>query len=170
VRIRLDPIVPFEGRREAYSETIKQIFSKICPERVTLGTLRFEESFYNMRNTIVTSGPDLPNFIEEMEPMFSPKRFTGLKKPKCGKYGFTENKRSEIFGFARNEIRKYSDCHIALCKESASIWKNWECHYQDAVVSTSWITQTCHKNNFMPYLQGTKSPQFLGPGTVSSPQ
>ena len=47
VRIRLDPIVPFEGWREAYSETIKQIFSKIRPERVTLGTLRFEEGFYN---------------------------------------------------------------------------------------------------------------------------
>ncbi len=29
VRIRLDPIVPFEGWQEAYSETIKQIFSKI---------------------------------------------------------------------------------------------------------------------------------------------
>jgi len=123
VRIRLDPIVPFEGWREAYSETIKQIFSKIRPERVTLGTLRFEEGFYNMRNTIFTSGPDLSNFIEEMEPMFSPKRFSGLKKPKSGKYSFTENKRSEIFDFACNEIRKYSDCKIALCKESAAVWK-----------------------------------------------
>lgn len=123
VRIRLDPIVPFEGWREAYSETIKQIFSKISPERVTLGTLRFEEGFYNMRNTIFTSGPDLPNFIEEMEPMFPPKRFFGLKKPKSGKYSFKEEKRTEIFGFAYNEIRKYSDCRIALCKESASIWK-----------------------------------------------
>jgi len=123
VRIRLDPIVPFEGWRKAYSETIKQIFSKIRPERVTLGTLRFEEGFYNMRNTIFTSGPDLPNFIEEMEPMFSPKRFSGLKMPKSGKYSFTEEKRIEIFGFISNEIRKYSDCKIALCKESAAVWK-----------------------------------------------
>lgn len=73
VRIRLDPIVPFEDWQETYSETIKQIFSKIRPERITLGTLRFEEGFYNMRNTIFTSGPDLPNFIEEMEPMFHQK-------------------------------------------------------------------------------------------------
>jgi len=123
VRIRLDPIVPFEGWQEAYSETIKQIFSKLNPERITLGTLRFEEGFYNMRNTIFTSGPDLPNFIEEMKPMFSPKRFSSLKRPKSGKYSFTESKRSEIFGFAYNEIRKYSDCKIALCKESASVWK-----------------------------------------------
>jgi len=123
VRIRLDPIVPFEGWRNAYSETIKQIFSKIRPDRVTLGTLRFEEVFYNMRNSIFTSGPDLPNFIEEMEPMFSPKRFSGLKKPKSGKYSFTEKIRIEIFGFVSNEIRKYSDCKIALCKESAAVWK-----------------------------------------------
>jgi len=39
VRIRLDPIVPFEGWEKAYLETIKQIFSKITPERITLGTL-----------------------------------------------------------------------------------------------------------------------------------
>jgi len=39
LRIRLDPIVPFEGWRDAYSETIKQIFSKISLERITLGTL-----------------------------------------------------------------------------------------------------------------------------------
>jgi spore photoproduct lyase len=123
VRIRLDPIVPFEGWRRAYSETIKQIFSKIRPDRVTLGTLRFEEGFYNMRNTIFTSGPDLPNFIEEMEPMFSPKRFSGLKKPKSGKYSFSEKIRIEIFGFVSDEIKKYSDCKIALCKESAAVWK-----------------------------------------------
>ena len=123
VRVRLDPIVPFEGWREAYSETIKQIFSKLNPERITIGTLRFEEGFYNMRNTIFTSGPDLPNFLENMQPMFSAKKFSGSKKPKSGKYSFTEEKRIEIFGFVSNEIRKYSDCKIALCKESATVWK-----------------------------------------------
>ena len=123
LRIRLDPIVPFEGWRDAYSETIKQIFSRITPERITLGTLRFEEGFYNMRNSIFTSGPDLPNFIEDMQPMFPAKKFRVCKKPKSGKYSFTEKKRIEIFGFVSNEIRKYSDCKIALCKESASVWK-----------------------------------------------
>jgi spore photoproduct lyase len=122
VRIRLDPIVPFEGWREAYSETIKQIFSKICPDRVTLGTLRFEEGFYNIRNSIFTSGSDLPNFLENMQPMFPAKKFHGSKKPKSGKYSFSEEKRIEIFGFAIDEIRKHSDCKIALCKESAFVW------------------------------------------------
>ena len=52
LRIRLDPIVPFEGWENAYAETIKEIFSSVSPERITLGTLRFEKGFYNMRNTI----------------------------------------------------------------------------------------------------------------------
>lgn len=123
VRIRLDPIVPFEGWQDAYSETIKQIFSKINPERVTLGTLRFEEGFYNMRNNIFTTGPDLPNFLESMQPMFPAKKFSKSKKPKVGKYSFTEKVRIEIFAYVINEIRKYSDCRIALCKESAFVWK-----------------------------------------------
>jgi len=55
--------------------------------------------------------------------MFTAKKFRGSKKPKSGKYSFTEKKRLEIFGFIRTEIRKYSDCKIALCKESSSVWK-----------------------------------------------
>jgi len=122
IRIRLDPIVPFEGWEEAYAMTIKEIFSEVSPERVTLGTLRFEKGFYNMRKTIFTTGSDLPILMEEMQPMFSPKHFPGTKNPKAGKYSFSESKRSEIFRFAIGEIRKYSDCRIALCKESENVW------------------------------------------------
>jgi spore photoproduct lyase len=123
LRIRLDPIVPIEGWREAYSETIKRIFQRISPERVTLGTLRFEEGFYNMRNTILTTGPDLPKLMEDMAPMFPPKRLKGLKRPRSGKYSFPQRQRVKIFRFAMKEIRKYSDCRIALCKESPGVWK-----------------------------------------------
>ena len=113
----------FWSWRDAYSETIKQIFSKINPERITLGTLRFEEGFYNMRNTIFTSGPDLPNFLENMQPMFSAKKFRGSKNPKSGKYSFTEKQRIDIFRFTIDQIRQNSDCKIALCKESKKVWK-----------------------------------------------
>jgi len=122
IRIRLDPIVPFEGWEEAYKDTIQQIFSKISPERITLGTLRFEEGFYNMRKTIFTTGPELPGFMEKMKPMFLPKLFAGNKKPKAGKYSFSEEQRTEIFKYVIEEIRKHSDCLIALCKESAEVW------------------------------------------------
>jgi spore photoproduct lyase len=75
-----------------------------------------------MRKTIFTKGSDLPQFLEGMEPMFPSKAFPGYKRPKSGKYSFSEDERAEIFGFVINEIRKYSDCPIALCKESANVW------------------------------------------------
>jgi spore photoproduct lyase len=122
LRIRLDPIVPFNGWQEAYSDTIKQIFQKVSPERVTLGTLRFEKGFYNMRNSLFTTGPELKSYLDGMQPMFEPKIFAGMKNQKSGKYSFSEDKRSEIFSFVIQEISKYSDCKIALCKESAEVW------------------------------------------------
>jgi spore photoproduct lyase len=121
VRIRLDPVVPFDGWQEAYAETAKTIFSRISPQRMTIGTLRFEEGFYNMRNTIFTTGPVLPGMMEQMAPMFKPRAFPGSKRPRHGKYSFLEIQRVEIFQFIINEIRKFSDCRIALCKESASV-------------------------------------------------
>jgi len=124
LRLRLDPIVPINGYREAYAKTIRDIFEKVSPERITLGTLRFEPGFYNLRNKIFNTGPFLPEILGKMEPMFSPKLFPGAKKPKAGKYSFSDAKRIEIFNFAINEIRKYSDCKIALCKESESVWGN----------------------------------------------
>ena len=76
-----------------------------------------------MRGSIFTSGPDLPRLMERMVPMFPPKMFPGSKKPKSGKYSFTEKERVDVFRFIINEIRKYSDCRVALCKESAKVWK-----------------------------------------------
>ena len=122
LRIRLDPIIPIDGWQKAYAETVKTIFEKVRPERITLGTLRFERGFYDQRNSIFTSGPELPAILEDMQPMFEPKLFPGKKIPTAGKYSFSEEKRMEIFDWAINEIRKYSDCKIALCKESANVW------------------------------------------------
>jgi len=124
LRIRLDPIVPFEGYQPEYSKTIKHIFEKVSPERITLGTLRFEPGFYNIRHNIFNTGTILPEMLGKMVPMFQPKLFSGKKRLKSGKYSFPEAQRIEIFNFAINEIRKYSDCKIALCKESAVVWQN----------------------------------------------
>jgi len=41
---------------------------------------------------------------------------------KIGKHSFSEADRVMIFDFVIKEIRKYSNCHIALCKESAEVW------------------------------------------------
>ena len=122
LRLRLDPIVPFEGWEKAYADTVQRIFKKVSPERITLGTLRFEEGFYNMRGSIFTTGEDLPEMMTTMGPMFEPKMFKGKQRPKIGKYSFSEADRVKIFDFIIKEIRKYSNCHIALCKESAEVW------------------------------------------------
>lgn len=122
LRIRLDPIVPFSGWEEQYARTVYEIFKRIFPETVTLGTLRFEEGFYRMRNTLFSKGTEATQYLDGMEPMFPSKVFPGSKRPKSGKYSFTEAKRIEIFDFVINEIHKFSDCPVALCKESANVW------------------------------------------------
>jgi spore photoproduct lyase len=123
LRIRLDPIVPFDGWQAAYAETVKNIFENVTPERITLGTLRFEDGFHKMRNSIFASGPELPAMLSEMQPMFEPKVLPGKSRPGIGKWSFTDAKRVEIFDFIMKEIRKYSDCLIALCKESDEVWR-----------------------------------------------
>ncbi len=123
VRMRLDPIVPYDGWKDDYAETVKQIFEKVSPERMTIGTLRFEKGFYDNRKHIFNTGPKLPAILDKMEPMFEPKIFGENKKPKIGKYSFSDDQRIEIFRHVINEIRKYSDCKIALCKESSEVWK-----------------------------------------------
>lgn len=122
VRIRLDPIVPIQGWQEKYLETIKRIFETISPGSVTIGTLRFEEAFYKMHNTFLQS-QELAKIVNGMEPMFLPKLFPGAKRPKSGKFSFSEERRVEMFSFAIGEIRKYSNSPIALCKESAAVWE-----------------------------------------------
>jgi spore photoproduct lyase len=124
IRVRLDPIVPFEGWQGAYAETSQQIFDKVVPERITIGTLRFEKEFYVNREHLFNTGSELPDMLLNlMEPMFEPKILPGKKMPQIGKYSFPEEKRIEIFRYVIDEIRKYSDCKIALCKESAEVWE-----------------------------------------------
>jgi spore photoproduct lyase len=115
IRIRLDPIVPVLGWQKIYTETIEQIFKKIQPERITLGTLRFESRFYSNRKNLLSPNSDLSELIENMTPMFA-------KENKEGKHSFSEDQRLEIFRFTVDKIREYSDCTIALCKESPNVW------------------------------------------------
>jgi len=122
LRLRLDPIVPIQGWKRAYRETIEEVFDHVSPERITLGTLRFEKGFYNIRNSIFTTGKDLTRLVDKMKPMFPPKIFPGSDRPKVGKYSFSEGERIRIFDYVINEIQKRSVCEISLCKESAQVW------------------------------------------------
>ena len=123
VRLRLDPILPVSGWREAYAETVERMFEQVSPQRVTLGTLRFEEAFYRMRNTMFATGATLKEMAEGMEPMFPLRTVPGGKRPAGGKYSFPAPRRVEIFRHVVREIRKRSDCTIALCKEDPRVWE-----------------------------------------------
>jgi len=114
VRARLDPIVPIPGWQDMYAETIRQIFGTISPERITLGTLRFEKGFVKIRKSLVSQGSDLLPIMQDMQPMFEGKD--------GGKYSFPEEERIKVFRFVIDEIRKYSRIPIALCKESPAAW------------------------------------------------
>lgn len=121
VRVRLDPIVPIIQWQHHYAGTIKRIFEEIQPERITLGTLRFEENLWNMRDSIIRND-QLKKLMGFMEPMLEKVKLDGGKKS-VGKYSFPGNMRHDLFGYAINEIRKYSDCDIALCKETSDMWQ-----------------------------------------------
>jgi spore photoproduct lyase len=84
VSIRLDPIIPFQGWKEEYANTIKRVFDQIFPKNITIGTLRFAEGFYKMRKTTFRKDSDLPKFVEGMEPMFSPKASRAIRGPNPG--------------------------------------------------------------------------------------
>jgi spore photoproduct lyase len=123
IRLRVDPIIPISGWREAYAATVKEIFRQIRPERITLGTLRFEESIFRNRHSFFPPGSPILKQVERMTPMFQPMVFPGSKRPKIGKYSFPLKTRYLLFAALITEIRKYSDCPVALCKESSRLWK-----------------------------------------------
>ena len=134
IRFRLDPIVPVSGWETMYAEAIEEIFEQIAPERITLGTLRFEEEYINNRRSIVGEGKCEARLLAEMEkmvPMLPPKqiflRERGKKvsmktKVSVGKYSYPSELRVELFRFAIGEIRKYFGGPIALCKEVKEVW------------------------------------------------
>jgi len=117
IRLRLDPIIPVRSWKNLYRETVRNIFSRVAPERLTLGTLRFEKGFYNMRETIFSPESGLAAYVEKMGPMFEQD-----SEGRVGKYSFDRQQRVEIFSFVIEEIRRYSKCPIAICKEAADVW------------------------------------------------
>ncbi len=124
IRIRLDPIVPLEDWQKMYARTVREIARVIQPERITLGTLRFEENFMRMRRKLLVTGESLAGLMDGMVPMFEPKKVLGRKRPLKGKYSFPEKQRVELFSFLANEISKYLDSSLSLCKESERVWRS----------------------------------------------
>lgn len=105
VRIRIDPVFPIESWERHYGELLDFLFSKLWPERITLGMPR------GLRKTLMFS-KDL-SWAEGMS------EETGWGKK------FPEPLRVEVYSFFLNKLTDFGFDRgkIALCKETVTLNK-----------------------------------------------
>jgi spore photoproduct lyase len=113
IRLRIDPIIIYEGWQKDYESLVHAIFEQVTPTRITLGEYRpssglaphiearFPESpLLQMNSRLVSDGPKLR---------------------------YPEKKRVAAFRAIVDRIRKEnSEVKISLCKEKPAIWKQAE--------------------------------------------
>lgn len=109
IRFRLDPMVPYNGWKQGYAETIKRINS-LLPEMVTLGALR-ASSYNGLRNASASNGRD-DSIFDYLSPQKDPSGF---------KYRIPFDKQVELFRFAIDRLS--SRIAPALCKEDTALWE-----------------------------------------------
>jgi spore photoproduct lyase len=103
VRLRIDPMVPIPNWETEYVDLIDQIFSRMRPERITLGSLRGLQSTINQ-----ATDRSWVDYVSE-------KSGWGKKVPFATRYSMY----SHIIGFLK--VNGYHN--IGLCKETLSIWQ-----------------------------------------------
>jgi len=103
-RIRIDPIFPIEGWEKEYGDLINLIFSKIYPERITLGTPR------GLRSTLKHSKNS------------SWKRYLSEKSAWGKKVSYKE--RAKLYKFVIDKLseQSYDKSKVSLCKERKDVW------------------------------------------------
>ncbi len=99
VRIRIDPMIPVEGWREAYAELAEQV-AWLRPERVTLGCLRFF--------------PTVKAFSHRNPKIFS----YAVERGGDGRYRPPTKVRLEMYKFMVSRLRGLK---AALCKETLTV-------------------------------------------------
>jgi len=104
VRIRIDPMIPIENWKKYYIQLVDKLFSKLIPERITLGSLRGLQSTIN--------GTNDTSWVKYL------KESSNWGK----KIDFTTRYRiyKTIIEHLKN---KYSYSNIALCKETRAMWE-----------------------------------------------
>jgi spore photoproduct lyase len=118
-RLRIDPIVPINGWEREYTELIDYIFSKIIPERITLGSLRgLQSTINNSKDTSwVKYLDDTSNWGK--------------------KVSFT--KRSKIYQTLIDYMEKeYSFKKVGLCKETIEMWNALGLDYKKIRCNCIW--------------------------------
>lgn len=106
IRLRLDPMVPFDGWKDGYGTVIDKI-NEVGPEMVTIGALRASSTLkaHARRNGRDSSIFDLLD----------------KKDPSGFKYRLPFETQVEMFRFAAERLDK-DKIEVALCKEDKSVW------------------------------------------------
>lgn len=110
-RIRIDPMIPLEGWSEFYKELVDEIFNRLRPERVTLGSLR------GLSTTIRNA------WDRSWVPYLSESSNWGKK--------IDLEKRIEMYDVVITHLEeKWNFTEIGLCKETTELWeelgRNWK--------------------------------------------
>ena len=111
VRIRIDPMVPVEGYKEAYKELVDDLMNALRPSRITLGSLR------GLQSTINNSSDK--SWVEYL----GERSNWGRKIPL--------ESRKEMYLSVINYLKEEYDYQdVALCKETLEMWQeigmNWK--------------------------------------------
>lgn len=111
VRLRIDPMFPIEGWQEAYSALLEQIFTKLTPDRITIGSLRgLQSTINNSKDKTWTVYLDEPS--------------------NWGRKIVNPIRKSMYHTVIRILRDTYGFCDIALCKEPVQMWKDLRMDYR----------------------------------------
>lgn len=111
-RLRIDPIVPVKEYQVKYRQLIDEIFRRLWPERITLGTLR------GLRSTLGrTRNHSWKNYLQESS--------NWGKKPAFEvRYEMYRN----LIKYLKNE---YDFVRVGICKETLGLWKTLQLRFDE---------------------------------------
>jgi len=103
VRLRIDPMVPIRGWEQEYSRLVENIFDRLTPERITIGSLRGLQSTINN-----AKDKSWVKYLDERSNWGKKIRF---------------DLRKEMYRHVINTLETYGYRKVALCKETVEMWK-----------------------------------------------
>jgi len=110
VRLRIDPMVPVEGWRESYLALLELVFSRLTPERITIGSLRGLQSTINNAKD--------KSWTEYLDEQSNWGKKIMMAKRKA-MYSALISALDDTFEFK----------NVALCKETVRMWESLEMDY-----------------------------------------
>jgi spore photoproduct lyase len=110
IRLRIDPIIIYEGWQKEYEDLVDAVFRHVTPARITLGEYRPSKG--------------LVSHIESRFPGSPLLDITAMLINDGVKLRYPEKKRVAVFRAIIDKIKQhYPEMRISLCKENPAIWK-----------------------------------------------